>query len=137
MSDTTIWSYIAQLLSALKAIHGKGLACRALHASKVIVTGPNRVRIGAATGVLDVLAFDGGANVRQRQADDLAALAKLVLLLCTRNAAAERAPARAIEQLAAAYGPELKNFVVYLLTPHQTYPVETFFFEKKRNMNIL
>jgi PAB-dependent poly(A)-specific ribonuclease subunit 3 len=42
ISETTIWSYITQIASALKAIHGSGLAARNIDPSKILITGKNR-----------------------------------------------------------------------------------------------
>lgn len=40
--ETTIWSYITQIASALKAVHGSGLACRNVCLQKILITGKNR-----------------------------------------------------------------------------------------------
>lgn len=40
--ENTLWSYITQISSALKAIHGSGLAARNIESSKILVTGKNR-----------------------------------------------------------------------------------------------
>lgn len=40
--ESTLWSYITQISSALKAIHGSGLAARNIDPSKILVTGKNR-----------------------------------------------------------------------------------------------
>jgi PAB-dependent poly(A)-specific ribonuclease subunit 3 len=42
LPETTLWSYITQISSALKAVHGSGLASRNIDASKILVTGKNR-----------------------------------------------------------------------------------------------
>ena len=119
LSEAQIWSYIAQLVSALKAIHSAGLACRALHASKVLVTGRNRLRIGSSAAIVDVLLYDGSKHVARHQHDDLVALGELIVVLACQSATATLTPAKSIEQLGATFGPELKNFVLYLLTPKQ------------------
>lgn len=43
--ETTLWSYITQIASALKAIHGSGLAARNIDPGKILVTGENRYKI--------------------------------------------------------------------------------------------
>ena len=60
-SEEQLWSYLTQLASALRAIHGAGLAARppCLAPSKVLVTSSGRVRIGSV-GVPEVLADAGG-----------------------------------------------------------------------------
>lgn len=40
--ETTIWSYVTQLASALKAVHGSGLAARVIDPKKILITGKNR-----------------------------------------------------------------------------------------------
>ena len=40
--EPVIWSYICQLVSALRAIHTAGLACKVLIPSKVLLTGKNK-----------------------------------------------------------------------------------------------
>lgn len=40
--ETTLWSYITQIASALKAIHGSGLAARNIDPKKILITGKNR-----------------------------------------------------------------------------------------------
>lgn len=42
MPETTIWSYVTQIASSLKAVHGSGLAARNIDPSKILVTGKNR-----------------------------------------------------------------------------------------------
>jgi PAB-dependent poly(A)-specific ribonuclease subunit 3 len=40
--ERTLWSYIIQLLSAIKKVHEHGQAVRMIDVSKVLVTGQNR-----------------------------------------------------------------------------------------------
>jgi PAB-dependent poly(A)-specific ribonuclease subunit 3 len=40
--ETTLWSYITQIASALKAIHGSGLAARNIDPKKILITSKNR-----------------------------------------------------------------------------------------------
>lgn len=40
--ESTLWTYIFQVASALKAVHEAGLPMRVLDASKILVTGKNR-----------------------------------------------------------------------------------------------
>eukprot|EP00041_Stephanoeca_diplocostata_P026128 m.697729 g.697729 ORF g.697729 m.697729 type:complete len:463 (-) comp22897_c0_seq46:2367-3755(-) len=39
IAEALLWSYIIQLTAALRAIHGLGLACRVVDATKILVTG--------------------------------------------------------------------------------------------------
>eukprot|EP00961_Rhodomonas_salina_P002618 36385-Rhodomonas_salina.1 len=54
ISEELVWSYIAQLTSAIRFVHSRGKAVRCLHASKVLVTPQHRVYINCC-GVLDVI----------------------------------------------------------------------------------
>lgn len=40
--ETTLWSYITQIASAIKKVHKAGLAVRSIEPSKILVTGKNR-----------------------------------------------------------------------------------------------
>ena len=48
-SEEQLWSYLVQLTSALRAAHGAGLLLRpaALVPSKILLTSPGRIRVGA------------------------------------------------------------------------------------------
>jgi PAB-dependent poly(A)-specific ribonuclease subunit 3 len=80
--EATLWSYLAQLLAALRAAHAAGLALRpaALHSSKVLLAAPGRVRLAAA-GAADALAGAPPADLAAAQRADLAALGRLLLEL--------------------------------------------------------
>lgn len=55
-----------QIGSVIKAVHNSGLAVRALDPNRVLVTGKHRVRL-AGCAVLDVLQWDGGAQIAGHQ----------------------------------------------------------------------
>jgi PAB-dependent poly(A)-specific ribonuclease subunit 3 len=122
LPEPVLWSFILQMVSALKAIHSAGLVCRVLHPSKVIVTGRNRIRLGSATGILDVISFDGGINLAHRQYEDLVSLGKFILVMACQNTGAVQTAAKSLEQLGAAYGPDMKSLVIYLLTAKSQLP---------------
>jgi PAB-dependent poly(A)-specific ribonuclease subunit 3 len=122
LPEPVLWSFILQMVSALKAIHSAGLVCRVLHPSKVVITGRNRIRLGSATGILDVISFDGGLNLAHRQYEDLVSLGKFILVMACQNAGAVQTAAKSVEQLAAAYGPDMKSLVLYLLTAKPVLP---------------
>lgn len=42
LPESTLWVYTTQLVSMLCSVHSSGLACRCLHATRVLLTGPNR-----------------------------------------------------------------------------------------------
>ncbi|KAK4052283.1 PAB-dependent poly(A)-specific ribonuclease subunit 3 [Microbotryomycetes sp. JL221] len=113
--ERILWSYIVQLASALKAVHNSGLAVRNFDPNRIIVTGKNRVRI-AGCAVMDVLGWDGGMQHAGYQHDDLLAFGKLVVALaCGSNTAIHNLP-KSIDHIARTCSPDLKNFVLYLLS---------------------
>jgi len=42
LPEATLWSYMIQIASAIKAVHEAGLAVRMVDATKIMVTGKNR-----------------------------------------------------------------------------------------------
>jgi hypothetical protein len=54
LPENVLWSFLLQLVSALRYVHALGLACRVVHPSKVLLTGKNRLRLNGV-GVCDVL----------------------------------------------------------------------------------
>lgn len=87
LSEATLWSYIIQIASGVRAVHVAGRACRTLDHSKILVTGKNRLRLNCL-GMADVLAFDGGKNTAAFQQDDLIAFGNLVVTLACNSLAA-------------------------------------------------
>ncbi len=159
--EPVISSFILQLLGALKAygsffsvalalfsllmrsarIHSAGLACRVIHASKILVTGKHRVRVNGA-GMLDVLQPDQ-KPMAQQQAEDILSLGKLVLALATKtpNPVHNNVPklievrirrpfSRSLgltfvpfflsQMVGSTYSPELKNWIILLLRQPMT-----------------
>lgn len=55
--EALLWSFLAQLASALRTVHACGLACRCVGPHHVLVTSGSRLRIGGI-GVMDVLEHD-------------------------------------------------------------------------------
>ena len=127
-SEQVLWSYALQIGQALSGIHGAGLAARVLDPSKVLLTGQNRVRLGAC-GILDVVQHES-AHVPQRslldwQRDDLQQFGRLLLAVGTGSLQAFSAlphghgsgpVPKALEQLARAYSPALQERVRWLLS---------------------
>lgn len=78
IGEKLIWSYLTQLVNALRAAHAMGLACRVIDLSKVLVTEKNRLRINAC-GVLDVLAYNVEDSLSKLQRQDVALVGVLIL----------------------------------------------------------
>ncbi|KAI5817266.1 hypothetical protein BZA77DRAFT_310204 [Pyronema omphalodes] len=78
--ENVIWSYIVQLASALKTIHGTGLAARVLDLSKVLLTSKMRIRLNCV-GILDVIASDPAKNLTDNQLEDFRKLGEMMLAI--------------------------------------------------------
>ena len=70
ISETTLWAFICQLVTALRAIHALDLACRVIHPLRILWTSPNRIRINCV-GVLDILEQDSQKTLQELQREDI------------------------------------------------------------------
>lgn len=61
LPESLIWNYIIQLTSALRYIHGAGLACRTLDPTKILILGKNRLLVNCG-GIFDVLTYDPNSS---------------------------------------------------------------------------
>ncbi|GAA5800597.1 hypothetical protein EDC94DRAFT_604256 [Helicostylum pulchrum] len=112
--ETTLWSYITQISSALKAIHGSGLAARNIDPSKILLTGENRLRMSGAS-ILDVLQYDGGLNVARYQQEDLLAFGKLIIALACNSTQSFQDLSQSFDYITRYYSSDLKNLILHLL----------------------
>jgi len=113
-SEETLWSYLVQLASALRAVHSAHLACHAacLSPSKVLLTSTGRIRVGSL-GAGQVLAGPPASrdDLLQLQRADLMAVGHLMLALaCTGSG---RAPS--MDVVAAQYSGDFARIVSFLL----------------------
>ncbi len=113
-----MWSYIVQIASAIKAVHGHSLAVRCIDPSKVILTDKNRIRLNACS-VLDVVQFDANRPIPELQQEDFLHFGKLMLSIASNNPNINITPKISIDHLLRAYTPDLRNTIVWLLTPAQ------------------
>ncbi|RCH89492.1 PAB-dependent poly(A)-specific ribonuclease subunit 3, partial [Rhizopus stolonifer] len=113
--EATLWSYMTQIGSALKTIHGSGLAARTIHPKKILLTGKNRVRLSGSS-ILDVIEYDT-LNVARQQQEDLLSFGQLILGL------ASKGTSRSFEHVAHHYSAEFNNVLLYLLS--QPAPTKT------------
>lgn len=119
VSEQVIWMYISQIASALKTIHSAGLAARMLDASKVLLTGKNRIRLNACA-ILDVVQHDIQPSMPELQRQDLVNFGNLILSLCSQTPVGMMYnQAKTIENLGTAYSPTLKSSLAYLTGPVQ------------------
>jgi len=80
--ESTLWSYLLQLVSALRVVHATVGACRTLGLSRILVTGDTRIHL-ANVGVIDVLEADMRKMVAE--IDDIVALGHILLALATKD----------------------------------------------------
>lgn len=114
--EQVLWGYIVQIASALKAIHGAGLAARLITPSKILITSKNRIRLNACA-IMDVIQFDNGRSVADLQVDDLAQLGRLILCIATNNASAHLNMAKSMELLTRSYTARMRECIQWLLSP--------------------
>ncbi|KAM6493381.1 hypothetical protein JOM56_011515 [Amanita muscaria] len=122
--ERIIWTYIVQIGSAIKQVHEAGLAVRTVDATKILVTGQNRVRIGAC-GLIDVLMHDTPQDVGILQHEDLLMFGRLLYALCCSTLAVTNGPSfqKSLDTIGRQYSQDLKNAILFLMSkagPHRT-----------------
>ena len=118
--ETTLWSFITQLASALKTIHSHGLAARSIEPNKILMTSKNRLRINHS-GLLDLLQFDGNSQNRLlHQQEDILSFGRLIVALACNSLKSSLNLPQSFEYIARFYTPDLKNLALYLLSKPST-----------------
>ncbi|KAK9470026.1 uncharacterized protein V1510DRAFT_424207 [Dipodascopsis tothii] len=126
--EQVLWSYLAQLTSALKIVHDAGLAARVMDPTKIILTSKMRVRLNCV-GVLDVIAANDGTgpptgdSLAKLQAEDIYNLGRLILSIACNSSmistnAAGVTPAvlqKGLDFVDTFYSAELRNVLTALL----------------------
>jgi PAB-dependent poly(A)-specific ribonuclease subunit 3 len=115
VSEQTLWGYLVQIGSALKAIHGAGLAARLITPSKILLTSKNRIRLNAC-GIMDVVQFENARPVAEAQADDLLQLGRLVLCIANNSPQAHMNMQKSMDYITRSYTGRLKECIQYLLS---------------------
>lgn len=120
VSERTLWSYLCQLASALRAVHQQGLAVRCIEPGKIIKTGRNRVRFNCCS-ILDVLSYDPhnpptNDTTLQYQSEDLYKLGAVILSLSCISPNALGNLTASLDNLSRHYSPELSDVVRWLLS---------------------
>ncbi|KAL4934310.1 PAN-complex poly(A)-binding subunit PAN3 [Aspergillus undulatus] len=128
VQEQVLWGYITQIANALKNIHSSGLAARVIDASKILLTGRNRIRLNACA-ILDVVQYDAQRPVADLQREDLVNFGQLILTLGANAPNVMGNAAKAMEHFTRAYSPQLKNTMVWLLAGKQN--------DQDRNIDIL
>ncbi|TCD59959.1 PAB-dependent poly(A)-specific ribonuclease subunit 3 [Steccherinum ochraceum] len=122
ISERTLWSYLIQIASALKAVHDAGLSMRVIDPSKVLITGQNRIRIGSC-GIVDVLMHDTRQDVPRLQQEDFNMFGRLVFSLCCTSLGVMNDLQKAVANLGKGYSADIKNVALFLISkpgPHKT-----------------
>ena len=113
VSEATMWAYVTQIASALKTLHSGGLAARVIDASKLLVTGKNRVRLNGCA-IMDVINYESTTPLSQSQRQDLTNFGLTILTLGSNMPDAGFNFARAMDQFKRFYKPDLQNAIVWL-----------------------
>ncbi|KIJ18269.1 hypothetical protein PAXINDRAFT_161688 [Paxillus involutus ATCC 200175] len=119
--ETTLWSYIIQIASAIRATHEVGLAVRMVDPTKILMTGKNRLRISSC-GIVDVLMYDTRQDIAIVQQEDLVMFGRLVFALCCGNLAAVNTLPKALDMMGRMYSADVKAFALSLISkpgPHK------------------
>ncbi|KAI9732025.1 MAG: PAB-dependent poly(A)-specific ribonuclease subunit 3 [Claussenomyces sp. TS43310] len=113
IAEQVIWGYIVQIATAIKNVHNANLAVRCMEPSKIILTAKSRIRFSACS-ILDVVRYEAQKPMSELQQEDFIHFGKLVLSLASNSLAPQQG---AIDQLSRLYTPELRDTVIWLLTP--------------------
>lgn len=116
VAEQVLWGYIVQISAALKSVHASNLAVRCLEPSKVLITDKNRIRLSACA-VLDVVHHDTQRSLQELQQEDLQLFGKLILALGTNSLLTQQNMKVAVDQLGRIYSAEVRDTVLWLLTP--------------------
>ncbi|KAL5525231.1 hypothetical protein ACEPAF_9100 [Sanghuangporus sanghuang] len=114
ISEATLWSYIFQVASAMKAVHDAGLAVRMVDASKILLTGNNRVRISSCA-IFDILLYDTRQDVFLMQQEDMIMFAKLIMSLACNNPAAVSNVHKSLDHVHRFYPGNIKDVIHFLM----------------------
>ncbi|KAI9351675.1 kinase-like domain-containing protein [Pilaira anomala] len=126
--ETTLWSFITQIASALKTIHNKGFSARTIEPNKILMTNKNRLRLNCP-GLLDLIQFDHiTQNMPIHQQEDLLSFGKLIVTLACHSTKSSLNLSQSFEYIARFYSPDIKNLVLYLFSkPVHTKSIDNVF----------
>lgn len=115
LSESLLWRLLVQLLSALRLVHGRGVAVRVVEPAHIILTSGTCARF-SCVGVLDVLEFETRKSMQELQMDDLIKLGRVVLSLATRAVISGKNSNDALVMLKAHYSADILRVVTTLLS---------------------
>ncbi|KAF8723796.1 hypothetical protein AX14_009189 [Amanita brunnescens Koide BX004] len=115
--ERVIWTYVVQISSAIKQVHEARLAVRTIDATKILVTGQNRVRIGSC-GLIDVLMHDTPQDISLLQQEDLLMFGRLLYALCCSTLAVTNGASfqKSLDTIGRQYSQDLKNAILFLMS---------------------
>lgn len=117
--EPILWGYISQIANALKAIHAVDLAARCLDVSKILLTDKNRIRLDGC-GILDVVQYEARRSIVDLQQEDFLQFGRTMLCLATNTLPTHMSNLQmSVEQMSRVYSVELRDTVLWLLTPQQ------------------
>lgn len=117
VSGALLWNYMCQIANALRAIHSKKLAARCIEASKIIVTGQNRIRL-AACSILDVVNFGSTTQtIEELQQEDLTKFGKLMLSLAVLTPVSHLNVPVMLDTVKTKYGEHVRDAISWLIQP--------------------
>ncbi|KAF7759852.1 hypothetical protein Agabi119p4_11547 [Agaricus bisporus var. burnettii] len=130
--ERTLWSYIVQIASAIKKVHETGNPVRMIDATKILVTGQNRIRISSC-GIIDLLmhnsltlqqSIEYNSTLLQ---EDLTLFGRLVFSLSCGTIHAWTAPQfqKSLDWMTRWYQPDLKSVALYLISKPGVHKLKT------------
>ena len=117
LPEPVLWSIITQLLSALRAVHAQGMACRDITPVRILMTGRFRARI-SGIGLTHILEHATSSTVEAQQQEDILQLGKVLIILTCMSTASVQNMAKSIEFMQANYSHDLVNFLVHPFKLH-------------------
>lgn len=119
--ESQIWGYIIQVISALRVIHGAGLAARNIEPARILMTGRSRIQLNCC-GILDVLNFDTPTSIDDLQKEDILNLGRLVLMLANGSIGATKYMGKAVEYVEKFFSRGLTELIQQIFNEKATLP---------------
>lgn len=119
LPERLLWSYIVQIVTAVRAVHSCHMACRMVALPHLLLTSGGRLRLNSC-GVSDVLEFESRKTVEEFQQDDLVALGTTIVSLACRSQVSSQSLSNSLILLSQNYSPELHSLVMALVTKAET-----------------
>lgn len=117
LPERIIWSILLQVLSAIRAVHAAGLACRDLSVSKILMTGKYRARVACAGLVHALEPSNTAYPLAEQQSEDMVAVGRIALCLATMSVTTTAAVVDVSASMGAmmghGYSHELIQFVLH------------------------